>query len=216
MSAPKVYIVSSDNTTKRMFKDHGWEISDSIKDADLVQFTGGSDVSPSLYGHTVHSSTQNSPIRDKREAIIFNLCIALNKPMVGICRGGQFLNVMCGGKMFQDVDGHCGRNKYTHDCRDIKTGEVFTVTSTHHQMMCPATDAVILGIACESTKRDMHINGKVVQQTGLSIDKEIVFYKDQNCLCFQPHPEFSIGNDLAKRYFQYIDEYLFKLPVETH
>jgi len=204
-----VYVVGGDNCVSKMFACHGWEVIDSIKNADLVQFTGGSDVTPSLYRHTVHPTTYNNAIRDRKEMLIFNLCIAYNKPMAGICRGAQFLNVMCGGKLFQDVDNHASGN-FRHECRDIKTNEVFEVTSTHHQMMIPTMDAVQIGVASESTRRCLHVEDKEIVQTGAFIDKEILYYPQEKCFCFQPHPEFSIGQDLARRYFKYLDEYLFE------
>lgn len=214
MAARKVYILQPDKAVTKMFSCHHWEVIDSIKHADLVQFTGGSDVSPSIYGHTNHPTTMNNAIRDRREMIVFNLCIALNKPMAGICRGGQFLNVMCGGKLFQDVDNHAGGH-FRHECRDIQTGEVFQVTSTHHQMMIPTMEAVQIGVAAESTERKLHVEGKEIVQKGAFIDKEILYYPKQNAFCFQPHPEFSIGQDLANRYFKYIEQYLFNHAVEN-
>lgn len=69
---------------------------------DLVLFTGGSDVNPALYGE---SNTRSHPHEARDQ-----LCMRIYKrfigkiPMVGICRGLQFLWVASGGKMIQHIE----------------------------------------------------------------------------------------------------------------
>lgn len=208
----KVFIVGYMAGYDTMFKVHGWEIVDNIYKADLVQFTGGEDVSPDLYGEAKHSRTHSNPDRDHRERIVFNLCLSINKPMSGICRGGQFLNVMCGGKMWQHVDGHARSG--THDCIDELTGEVFQATSTHHQMMIPSKEGILLASAQESkSKEKMGDNGGVVlfmSKGKYMNDSEVVYYQKEKALCFQPHPEHHGHNKLASIYFHYLNQYPLK------
>jgi len=66
-----------------------------------VVFTGGADVSPFMYGEKKLSVTCNDEHRDEQEKLFFERYTKV--PKVGICRGGQFLNVMNGGKMWQHV-----------------------------------------------------------------------------------------------------------------
>lgn len=100
---------------------------------DLVCFTGGEDVSPSLYGHE-NLASGTSMARDLREKEIFEIALKAGIPMTGICRGTQFLNVMCGGTMVQHLrKSHGGGH---HSCETFD-GEIFTVTSSHHQMIVP-------------------------------------------------------------------------------
>lgn len=207
---PNVHIVGGGFEYASMFRRHGWEVVSSIADADLVQFTGGEDVTPELYGHTKHVTTGNSVERDAREQVVFKVCLKMGKPMAGICRGGQFLNVMCGGKMFQNVDGHATMNG--HLARDERTGELFHVTSTHHQMMIPhKTEAVVIMTARESTACEKHIGGKEITVASRAMrDIEVLWYENYKCFCFQPHPEFGGEDELADLYFGYLDEF-FKL-----
>jgi len=209
---PKVFIVGPDGLIARMFRKFGWETVDTIQEADLVQFTGGSDVTPELYGaHNVYS--YNDLARDRREAVAFQAARNLDKPMAGICRGGQFLNVMCGGSMWQDVDNHAGVS--SHIAYDADTDEPFNVTSTHHQMMIEGPGAKLVAYAKLSTKRTK--GGKLsdpkrsIHSTGLSErDVEALFYKTQMCFCFQPHPEYECP-DLDSIYFGYLEEF-FNIP----
>jgi gamma-glutamyl-gamma-aminobutyrate hydrolase PuuD len=175
-----------------MFQDRGWEVMpvtiENIQNADLVQFTGGSDVTPALYGEK-NTASDNSEPRDLMEIGVFGVAMAENIPMAGICRGGQFLNVMCGGKMHQHVDGHA-----TGKMHGIITidGDVISVTSTHHQMMIPGDNAVVLATA------------KIVGDE----DTEIVYYPNDSVFCFQPHPEFSNGS-CQDLYFNYLDKLFY-------
>lgn len=202
-----VFIVNGDGAYRRLFEKQGWEVVSEVKDADLIQFTGGADVSPVLYGHDTHPKTRNFPARDALEEAIFKAAKANEKPMAGICRGGQFLNVMSGGQMWQHVDGHATGGK--HNAVDCDTGFIFPVTSTHHQMMIQGDKAIKVAIAQESTFREKAIHGRVVRiENENPIDLEALYYPHTKCFCFQPHPEFAGEETLSDRYFYYIYKYL--------
>lgn len=215
MSPPKrsVYIVGAEYGYKEMFQSAGWEIEESWSSADLIQFTGGSDVSPALYGQDMHSKTSTSPFRDKGEEIMFLMSLQAKKPMAGICRGGQFLNVMCGGDLWQDVNNHALATN--HVATDKRSGETFDVSSTHHQMMRPNRHAETILVASEATKFE-RCNLTGTQNREILVidtdheDIEALYYREENVFCFQPHPEFLECSDLAVRYFDYIEELLFK------
>jgi len=174
----KVFIVNSSLDYERMFFKEKWGVVKKIEGADLIQFTGGEDVSPCLYGQKKHPKTRNNLERDKREAIIFGLAIKNNIPMAGICRGGQFLNVMCGGELWQDVDGHAKGG--THEVIDLITGDSFRATSTHHQMMTKGPNGLVVGAADESRWRSSVLpSGNVIKYCIKKLndyDTEIFFY----------------------------------------
>ena len=62
------------------------QLVDDIKKADIVLFTGGEDVDPSLYGAKKHPTTYSNPARDEEEKHFFSL-ISNKQLAVGICRG---------------------------------------------------------------------------------------------------------------------------------
>lgn len=212
MTNKKVYIVGGNqNAYGKMFEAiGGWDVLDVVNskptDADLVQFTGGSDVSPSLYHEAKHPRTFSSDYRDNQEMAVYDQCIKAGIPMAGICRGGQFLNVMNGGRMYQDVDGHGIGG--THAMVDVDDGTVYQVTSTHHQMMRPSKKAVILGIATNLATRKEYcdVGGGIIVEREDLIDVEAVIYKGSKCLCYQPHPEYGvIDNECRKAYVKYLN-----------
>lgn len=211
MLKPKVLITQRDYRVTTMFREHGWSITSLIEEADLIQFTGGADVSPSMYGEEKHSTSHCHKERDILEKAIYNKGLALNKSFAGICRGGQLLNVLNGGKLYQDVDMH--RHSHTIVCHteDPTNRKAIEATSTHHQMMRPADGAKVLAIAFESTRRTSMEDKSVVvgirQQS--QPDYEVLFYPKTKSLCFQPHPEYiQCGKELTDYYFNLLKEEL--------
>lgn len=201
---PKVHIINSSDEYVRMFGKMGWEVV-GIKDffnADLIQFTGGSDVTPMLYGESLHPKTYCSQRRDLEEAGYFSFAQRCSIPMAGICRGGQFLNVMNGGKMYQHVNGHAkGRE---HDLEDRFSGEQLSVTSTHHQMMIPGYNGEIIAVAYESKVKESYDSVFLANEA----DVEVVYYDNTKSLCFQPHPEFYNADSTRDYYFELLNRYL--------
>jgi gamma-glutamyl-gamma-aminobutyrate hydrolase PuuD len=185
VSKPKVYIVGRENGFQEFYEQNGFDVTGKEFNADLFQFTGGEDVTPEIYGEE-NIASYNNLNRDLYEAGYFALARRLDKPMVGVCRGGQFLNVMCGGWMDQDVPGH------TRDHKIITATGSLMATSTHHQMMRPGAGANLLAWA--------DIVGE--------LDTEVLFYEHYRCLCFQPHPEYRRFPELEKYYFGLIHNLL--------
>ena len=109
--------------------------------------------------------------------------------MAGICRGGQFLNVMNGGSMHQHIEGHTQSHYIT-----LYSGREIPVSSTHHQMMIPGCDGIVKAWADICTQQDA----------------EVIIYPTSNCLCFQPHPEFfSTEHPCQEYYFNVLSEVLY-------
>jgi gamma-glutamyl-gamma-aminobutyrate hydrolase PuuD len=197
----RVCIVGGDTNIARMFIARGWSMFSNPNDSDLIQFTGGSDVDPSYYNEEKHATTSSSPARDASESHIYRQMLAVGIPMAGICRGGQFLNVMNGGSMYQNVDNHCR----THIAYTTEHPErIFTVTSTHHQMMRPSDEAELILYANESTYRETAID----KFTDPHVDVEAVIYPKTKCLCFQPHPEYlDINHPCQDLYFELLERF---------
>jgi putative glutamine amidotransferase len=73
---------------------------------DGLIFSGGSDLDPAIYGDTeTHETTYGiDPERDSFELALIKLAIEQDKPILGICRGIQSINVALGGTLIQDID----------------------------------------------------------------------------------------------------------------
>lgn len=71
---------------------------------DGFLFTGGQDVEPSLYGEKKDAACRECcPERNAMEAKLLHAALRRGKPVFGICRGIQFINVALGGTLYQDL-----------------------------------------------------------------------------------------------------------------
>lgn len=200
----KVYVIGGNSAIERIFEDQGAVNVASLDHADIVVWTGGADVSPALYKEDRHPTTGPNPARDKFEQACFLRAAREKKICVGICRGGQFLNVMNGGTLWQDVNNHACAGEhpavYEHKVSEVQTlSRTVNVTSTHHQMMIPnmRDKAQVWAWAGLSTLKTSGIKNALGQwvfitpREGHQSDCEIVFYPRTRSLCFQPHPEYN-------------------------
>lgn len=203
-----VYIVNGNPQYKRMFEKLNYVVVDDMLSSDLVCFTGGEDVSPSMYGHEKHNTTGSNINRDRFELDVFDICFKRNIPMVGICRGGQFLNVASGGEMYQD----CTSHTQSHMITDVETGLQVWASSTHHQMMKPKGNHTIIAVGSQRGSRTYWDNTHFVTEQS-RIDIEVVHYPETQCICFQPHPEFGTVSEQYETLIEYFDaviqHYLF-------
>lgn len=182
-----------------MFKARGWEVltdknlteiftigEDLKRKIDLVCFCGGSDVSPELYGEE-NTYSYCDHVRDHYEKEIYEACVE-KIPLVGICRGGQFLNVMNGGKMIQHIEGHSMGDRQIYFWPDEhKKG--FIIREDHHQGIIPSDEGEPLAWDC------------------IDDNVEVVWYEKTKSLCFQPHPEWD-HKPTEDLFFDLIEEYL--------
>lgn len=195
----------------RLFLSLGHTLVVDFAKADLIVFTGGADVSPEYYGDNKHPATVSGMYRDEMESVFFKAALELKIPMVGICRGGQFLNVMSGGRMYQHVTKHCR----THEITDLQTGERTYVSSTHHQMMMPSPKGILVASSTLGGTREWY-DGEIFKKDVSTEDIEVVYYPHTQCLCFQPHPEF-MSKEYApmRKYFESLLE-RFLIKEEYH
>lgn len=211
----KVFVVGSSfmHYFKEMYEGRGFELVDEMKKADIVQFTGGADISPSIYNQHEHPTVGVSPGRDAEEKDAYAEAQELGKFCAGVCRGGQLLNALNGGSMYQHVDNHGIHG--THGMVDVSTNAIIPVSSVHHQMMILGDKGTLLGKAetmRSRYKRNMTLLGERVEER-VDIDQEVeveaCYYPETRSFCYQPHPEF-VSNDhpCQQWYFDKLEQLL--------
>lgn len=95
-------IPSPDGTTRR--ESSRVTMAAYAQAMDGLVLMGGADVSPQSYGETpLDPRWSGDRIRDEYEIALLNAFIAHRKPVLGICRGLQVLNVALGGTLWQDL-----------------------------------------------------------------------------------------------------------------
>lgn len=206
MKKIKVFVVGKQKDYSDWIKDH--VRVNSIKDCDLVIFTGGEDVSPSIYGEKTGKYTDFNTSRDLEEMGYFDLAKQEGKPMLGICRGSQFLCVMSGGRLVQ----HQENNEAVHPIV-TSDGSIVLITSSHHQAQFPyeMDKKAYKLLAWTEGISKMHWDGdnKEISKEPFK-EAEIVFYPTTNCLGIQGHPEWQSRIRYAKT-FEYLDSLIDKL-----
>ena len=71
---------------------------------DGLLLSGGNDINPMLFNEEPHADLgEVSPSRDSIELELARQMLKTDKPILGICRGLQVLNVAVGGTLYQDL-----------------------------------------------------------------------------------------------------------------
>lgn len=128
------------------------EIDQIFGMCDGLVMTGGHDVNPECYGESDrYGNLHCCDARDEMEFALLERAVASDKPVLGICRGLQIMNVFCGGTLYQDLPSehpsdvdhhqhppydrpahHVRLCEYTSLFDDLQVN-VLAVNSYHHQ-----------------------------------------------------------------------------------
>ena len=81
-----------------------WELGYFLESCDGFLFTGGQDISPSLYGQAPSPLCgEVCPPRDRMDHFLLTQAVERGKAILGICRGLQLMNAAFGGTLYQDL-----------------------------------------------------------------------------------------------------------------
>ncbi len=130
------------------------EIEQIVHDFDAILLSGGGDIETSIYNGKPNSRVSNvDPARDNLELLLARSAYNLQKPLLGICRGCQVMNVAFGGSLYSDIPSQY-ETSIRHDCypgiardyeahsieieksaklQNIFSGNKLNVNSLHHQ-----------------------------------------------------------------------------------
>lgn len=107
---------------------------------------GGGDVEPALYGQENRGSRDIDEPLDRAQLAMLEAFLAAEKPVLGICKGCQLLNIRFGGGLIQHLsvsETHAwNEGDRVHGCRSLPGsvveklyGREFFVNSLHHQAL---------------------------------------------------------------------------------
>ncbi len=127
-------------------------IAECVDRCDGVLLTGGEDVEPHLYGDSLPprlrgtvAVTPDGGARDLRELILIDEVFRQHKPLLGICRGHQVLNVALGGTLMADILAQAPR-AINHRRMDRRSEVVHDVRLTPGSLLAKMTGKLKLGV----------------------------------------------------------------------
>ncbi len=149
---------------------------------DGLLLSGGGDIDPSIYGEEPHPTIWGLDMnRDRAELAMAKWSASAQKPVLGICRGTQVLNVALGGSLLQDIESlqpgalthmfdqeTTPREKVTHSVRvmegsrlsELIQASTAQVNSWHHQAVKRlADDLKVVALAPDGIVEAIEIPG---------------------------------------------------------
>ncbi|MFA5473001.1 MAG: gamma-glutamyl-gamma-aminobutyrate hydrolase family protein [Aminobacteriaceae bacterium] len=188
----------------------GQDVAEKLADhADALLISGGYDIDPLLYGEEPHEALGFV----YRDTDIFQLrtirtALAKGKPILGICKGIQLLNVACGGTIYQDISEipdsfvkHDQNRKRSCPSHTVVAeegsviaellGTTFTVNSYHHQ-------------AVKEIGRGLKVTSRAMDGVIESVEME----GEAFVLAVQWHPEMMMasGDDMLPLFLRLVEE----------
>jgi putative glutamine amidotransferase len=93
----------------------GFGAEEVIDHLDGLVLTGGGDVDPAAYGEKAEPEVGGvDPVRDASERALLRAALAVDLPVLAVCRGCQILNVELGGTLFQHLPEVVGHDAHRH------------------------------------------------------------------------------------------------------
>ena len=177
----------------------GTENIGSVTNCDGLLIPGGDDVDPRLYGQEKSALCgDQNPLRDQLDPALLKAFLPTKKPILGICRGMQMLNVHLGGTLHQDIKAlqkmnhQQAKEKYSlkHDVtiqegtllHGILSSDRLAVNTLHHQ----AADHLGQGLIVTARSDD-------------GIVEAIELEGHPFCLAVQWHPEMLVRQHPAQK-----------------
>jgi putative glutamine amidotransferase len=170
---------------------------------DGLVLQGGNDIAPESYGETpIDPRWHGDRVRDRYEMQLLEAFVDAGKPVLGICRGCQLINVAFGGTLYQDIATQLPAAIAHHDAAlyDRRLHAVNLVQGTHLASLYPGTlQAAINSIHHQAVKdvgRDLVVEALAVPD-GLV---EAIRWRGAGYVFgMQWHPEFMALETLDER-----------------
>jgi len=147
-------------------------LADYVDELDGLVLQGGADVSPLTYGETpIRPEWTGDRVRDLYEIDLLQEFVSQGKPVLGICRGLQLINVAFGGTLYQDITSQhrSGGEHVDPEAYDLHTHLISVVAGTRLASLHPNIGEV----------RVNSIHHQAVRVLGKGLTVEAVSVPDQ-------------------------------------
>jgi len=186
---------------------------------DGLVLSGGTHVHPSRYGQTPQVTARYDVRRDETDVRLLSRAEELNIPVLGICRGAQFINIFRGGSLCQNVTPLRVNTRHRPLLLPLQTVRVVSDSRLGEVMRSPVIGAN--RIHSQSIKK-LGTHLRVVAVDNDSFVQAIENTRGQWLMGIQWHPEYLLYHGGHRRIFSHFvqaaeDRKLIRLdePVEA-
>ncbi|MFA1819440.1 gamma-glutamyl-gamma-aminobutyrate hydrolase family protein [Virgibacillus oceani] len=188
---------------------------------DGLYATGGYDIDPTLFGEEPHPGLGTIiPARDQSEIKLMKKLMKLKKPILGVCRGSQTLNIAAGGDMYQDIYAQMDKQLLQHRQKAPMehmshyvfvekdsllhrvTGEKkFKINSYHHQANCDvpegfqisgkASDSIVEAVESKELPFVLGLQWHPEATSAIGDQPSVKIYEAFINACVKPSPWFT-------------------------
>ena len=112
-------------------------MENALELCDGFLVTGGIDVDPKWFNEEMNGTGETNAELDEIDKQVVDYAVKNKKPMLGICRGHQTINVFMGGTLIQDIGKHHRNTRhqvFTTKNELIDFDEIIETNSYHHQV----------------------------------------------------------------------------------
>jgi gamma-glutamyl-gamma-aminobutyrate hydrolase PuuD len=168
-------------------------LRDYAKHLDGLVLQGGADVSPQSYAEAATRPEWNGDrVRDMYELELLHEFIEAGKPVLGICRGCQLINVAFGGSLYQDIASDVpAAIAHVNDLYDNNFHELQFPPGSSLTTLLSASGAPLVNSIHHQAIKDL---GRDLQIEAVSCTDQIVeavrYKKAPFVMGLQWHPEF--------------------------
>lgn len=147
---------------------------------------GGGDITPGFFGEKNKGSRQIDTELDILQFQALELCIRQHKPVLGICKGMQLINIAFGGTILQDMPRHClhlysGQDLYHPVCTESD--------SVLQKLYGPCINCAYVNSAHHQCLHRLGSHLQIIQRCSLDHCPEAIAHTTLPILGVQWHPE---------------------------
>ncbi len=175
-------------------------VSTWLSRLDGLVLIGGGDIDPELHGEDMHETIYSlNPVRDDTELSLTRAALALDLPILAICRGLQLVNVACGGSLHLHLPEVVGEDVLHRSASRTPTVHVVNVAPDSLLASSMGSTRVMT-----SSWHHQAVNqlGDNLQAVGWAEDGTVEAIASSSArflLAVQWHPELTAGTDVTQQ-----------------